>query len=88
MIELEDVVLDYGNHRALDGLRLTVPEGRVYGLLGPNGAGKSTTIHLVLGLLQPTAGRIRVGASTRASIRPPRAPGSPTSRSRWRCTRT
>ncbi len=61
MIELEDVVMEYGSHRALDGLRLSVREGGVYGLLGPNGAGKSTTIHLVTGLLQPTSGRIHVG---------------------------
>ena len=61
MIELEDVVMNYGSHRALEGLRLSVQAGQVYGLLGPNGAGKSTTIHLVTGLLQPTAGRIRVG---------------------------
>jgi len=61
MIELEDVVMNYGSHRALDGLRLSVEKGRVYGLLGPNGAGKSTTIHLVTGLLQPTSGKITVG---------------------------
>lgn len=61
MIDLEDVVMEYGSHRALDGLRLTVEAGHVYGLLGPNGAGKSTTIHLVTGLLRPTSGRITVG---------------------------
>ena len=61
MIELKDVSMDYGGHRALDGLRLSVPEGCVYGLLGPNGAGKSTTIHLVTGLLRPTSGEITVG---------------------------
>ena len=61
MIQLEDVVMDYGSHRALDGLGLTVPEGCVYGLLGPNGAGKSTTIHLVTGLIRPTSGKITVG---------------------------
>ncbi len=61
MIELESVVMDYGNHRALDGLQLTVKDGCVYGLLGPNGAGKSTTINLVTGLLRPTSGRITVG---------------------------
>lgn len=61
MIELEDVVKEYGSHRALDGLRLSVEKGRVYGLLGPNGAGKSTTIHLVTGLIRPTSGRITVG---------------------------
>jgi len=61
MINIEDVCMEYGRHRALDGLRLSIPEGQVYGLLGPNGAGKSTTIHLVTGLLQPTSGRITVG---------------------------
>ena len=61
MIQLEDVVMNYGAHRALDGLRLSVPEGCVYGLLGPNGAGKSTTINLVTGLLRPTSGKITVG---------------------------
>lgn len=61
MIELEDVVMDYGGHRALNELRLSVQEGCVYGLLGPNGAGKSTTIHLITGLLRPSSGRITVG---------------------------
>lgn len=49
MIELEDVVMEYGGQRALDGLCLSVAAGQVYGLLGPNGAGKSTTIHLISG---------------------------------------
>ena len=61
MIELQDVVMDYGNHRALNGLVLKVEAGHVYGLLGPNGAGKSTTIRLVSGLVRPTSGRITVG---------------------------
>ncbi|MFG0319941.1 MAG: ABC transporter ATP-binding protein [Planctomycetota bacterium JB042] len=60
MIELDDVVMDYGARRALDGLTLSIEEGQVHGLLGPNGAGKSTTIQLVAGLLRPTRGRIRV----------------------------
>lgn len=60
MIELADIVMEYPGHRALDGLRLSVPAGQVYGLLGPNGAGKSTTINLVTGLLRPTSGRIQV----------------------------
>lgn len=61
MIELQDVVMDYGSHRALNRLWLNVPEGHVYGLLGPNGAGKSTTINLVTGMLRPTSGRVLVG---------------------------
>lgn len=60
MIKLDDVAMEYGAHRALDGLSLAIEENQVYGLLGPNGAGKSTTIQLVAGLLRPTAGQIRV----------------------------
>ena len=60
MIELEGVVMQFPGHRALAGLQLSVPAGKVYGLLGPNGAGKSTTINLITGLLQPSSGRIRV----------------------------
>ncbi len=46
--------------RAVDGIDLEVRRGEVFGLLGPNGSGKSTTIKMILGLLQPTSGRIAV----------------------------
>jgi ABC-2 type transport system ATP-binding protein len=46
--------------RAVDELTLSIPEGGVYGLLGPNGCGKSTTLKVVLGLLRPTRGSVRV----------------------------
>ena len=49
-----------GPVRALDGLTLEVPAGTIFGFLGPNGAGKTTTIRLLLGLLEPTAGRAEV----------------------------
>jgi len=45
---------------AVDGLDLEVQGGEIVGLLGPNGAGKTTTLHSVLGLLEPTAGSVRV----------------------------
>ena len=50
----------HGDVRALDGLTLTVPEGRFFGLLGPNGAGKSTLIRMITGLVRITSGEIRV----------------------------
>ncbi len=46
--------------RAVDTLNLEVAEGQVYGLLGPNGSGKSTTIKIILGLLEPTQGEVKV----------------------------
>lgn len=59
-IRCEGLVRDFGDLRALDGIDLTVPSGTVFGFLGPNGAGKTTTIRLLLGLIAPTAGRVRV----------------------------
>lgn len=50
----------YGEVVAVDDLSFTVPRGAVLGLLGGNGAGKTTTISMLLGLLEPTAGEIRV----------------------------
>ena len=46
--------------KAVDGLSLSVGKGEVFGLLGPNGSGKSTTIKMILGLLAPEAGEIRL----------------------------
>ncbi len=53
--------------KAVSGLDLTVSRGEVFGLLGPNGSGKSTTIKMILGLLKPEAGTVRLfGLSPRA----------------------
>lgn len=45
---------------AVDGVDLAVPKGSLFGFLGPNGAGKSTTVRMLVGLLKPTAGSIRI----------------------------
>ena len=50
----------FGAVRAVDGLSFSVPRGAIFALLGANGAGKTTTIHLLLGLLAPTAGNASV----------------------------
>lgn len=57
---VEGLTRRYGSALAVDNLHLTVPRGTVLGLLGPNGAGKSTTLRMIMGLLQPTAGTVRV----------------------------
>jgi ABC-2 type transport system ATP-binding protein len=60
VIELEELVKDYGDVRALDGVDLVVEEGEVFGFIGPNGAGKSTTIRILLDLLRPSSGSVAV----------------------------
>jgi ABC-2 type transport system ATP-binding protein len=60
MIEVNGVSKSFGAVRALDGLDLVVPAGRVEGLLGPNGAGKTTLIRLLATLLVPDSGRARI----------------------------
>jgi ABC-2 type transport system ATP-binding protein len=61
MIEVTDLTHRYGSLLAVDELSFTVREGEVLGLLGPNGAGKSTALRATVGLLTPSAGRIRIG---------------------------
>ena len=56
MIEVKDLVKQYGAHRALNGISFTVEKGKIYGLLGPNGAGKSTTMNIITGCLAATSG--------------------------------
>jgi len=59
-LEVDGLVKRYGAVTAVDGVSLRVDHGEVFGFLGPNGAGKTTTIATILGLLAPTAGRIRL----------------------------
>lgn len=70
IIHIEQLSRSFGAVKAVDNLSLDVPEGIVFGFLGPNGAGKTTTIHLLLGLLEPTAGHAKVlGFDTRTESR-------------------
>ena len=60
VIETKALCKQYGPHTAVDHVELHVPQGCVYGFIGPNGAGKSTTMKMLLGLIHPTAGRVRM----------------------------
>lgn len=60
IIEVSDLVKEFGAFRAVDGISFAVPEGTIRGFLGPNGAGKTTTIKILTTMLSPTSGRIRV----------------------------
>ncbi|WP_254766081.1 ABC transporter ATP-binding protein [Salinilacihabitans rarus] len=59
-IETVDLVKEYGDLRALDGLSLSVEDGEFFGLLGPNGAGKTTFINTLVGLVRKSGGEARV----------------------------
>jgi len=55
-VEARDLVKDFGDTRAVDGVSLAVPSGTIYGLLGPNGAGKTTILRMLLGIIDPSSG--------------------------------
>lgn len=59
-VQVHGLTKSFGRVRALDGLDLSVPRGTVTGFLGPNGAGKTTAIRVLLGLLRPDSGTVRV----------------------------
>jgi ABC-2 type transport system ATP-binding protein len=60
IIEVSNLKKNYGKFTALHGINLTVKKGEVFGFIGPNGAGKTTTLRVLLGILQATAGSVKV----------------------------
>lgn len=60
MIEVENLVKEYGRHVAVDGVSFSVTRGEIVGVVGPNGAGKSTTLRILAGFLAATEGTARV----------------------------
>jgi len=60
LIEAQHLVKRYGDKVAVNDVSFTVYSGEIFGFLGPNGAGKTTTIRMIVGLLQPTSGGVRV----------------------------
>jgi ABC-2 type transport system ATP-binding protein len=60
LIETRNLVKRYGDKVAVDNISFDVYQGEVFGFLGPNGAGKTTTIKVIVGLLQPTSGTVKV----------------------------
>ena len=70
VIETRSLTKEYGSIRAVDDLSLQVPQGGVFGLLGPNGSGKTTTMGMLLGLVRPTAGTIRLFGDPAEGVHP------------------
>jgi len=64
-VEARNLVKDFAEKRAVDGLSLEVPRGSIFGLLGPNGAGKTTTLRMLLGIIEPSSGERCVLGHTR-----------------------
>ena len=60
VLQTSDLCKSYGALKAVDGVSFEVRRGEIVGLVGPNGAGKTTIINMVLGVLQPTSGRILI----------------------------
>ena len=60
MIELQNVSRNFGDKMAVDRIDLVVPRGELFAFLGPNGAGKTTTIKMLVGLIRPSSGTVRV----------------------------
>ena len=63
VISVENLTRRFGDFVAVDHINFEVEEGEVVGYLGPNGSGKTTTIHMLLGLITPTAGSIEQGTT-------------------------
>jgi ABC-2 type transport system ATP-binding protein len=59
-VEAKDLIKNFGDNRAVDGVNLKVPTGSIYGVLGPNGAGKTTTISMLATLLKPDGGEAKI----------------------------
>ncbi|MFI6781615.1 ABC transporter ATP-binding protein [Micromonospora sp. NPDC050276] len=76
-LEIEDLVMHFGPVRAVDGVSLTIPRGRVTALVGESGSGKSTVGRCVVRLVEPTAGTVRIAGTdvthlSRRRLRPHR----------------
>ena len=59
-VEIKDLVKTFGKNRAVDGVSLSIPVGKICGVLGPNGAGKTTIINILATLLKPDGGSAKV----------------------------
>jgi branched-chain amino acid transport system ATP-binding protein len=68
LLSIRDLVVHYGVIRALSGISLEVPEGRIVALIGANGAGKSTTLRAISGLVRPTSGEVEFRGASIAGL--------------------
>ncbi|MBW8895390.1 MAG: ATP-binding cassette domain-containing protein, partial [Acidobacteria bacterium] len=69
ILEVSNLRKAYGGTLAVDDLSFSIAPGEIVGLLGPNGAGKTTTINMILGVLEPSSGRIQIDGHNLANDR-------------------
>jgi len=69
LLEVANLNKTFGEFRAVDNVSFAIERGEIVGMLGPNGAGKTTTIHMILGLITPTSGRISIFGNSMATHR-------------------
>ena len=69
LVEVENLSKTFDDFHAVDNVSFGIERGEIIGILGPNGAGKTTTIHMILGLITPTSGRISVFGKSMATHR-------------------
>jgi ABC-2 type transport system ATP-binding protein len=59
-VEVIDVVKTYGDKNVVDKVSFSVEQGQILGLIGPNGAGKTTAIRMIMDIIKPDAGEVRI----------------------------
>ena len=69
LVEVENLSKTFDDFHAVDNVSFGIERGEIIGMLGPNGAGKTTTIHMILGLITPTSGRISIFGKSMATHR-------------------
>ncbi len=72
LLEIQDLVVDYGKIRALQGISMQIEPGELVAVIGSNGAGKTTTLKTVSGLLRPTSGEVRFQGRSLNALSPHR----------------
>ncbi|MEF8799157.1 MAG: ABC transporter ATP-binding protein [Candidatus Bipolaricaulota bacterium] len=70
LLETENLTKVFGDLTAVNDLNLKIREGEIFGFLGPNGAGKTTAIRMMVGLLKPTSGQVKLTANGNRNTRP------------------
>ncbi|MBL7687573.1 MAG: ABC transporter ATP-binding protein, partial [Bdellovibrionaceae bacterium] len=70
LLQAEDVVMQFGGLRAVDGFKLTLHQGELVGLIGPNGAGKTTCFNCLTGVYKPTSGRVLIRGIDTQPLKP------------------